>query len=402
MHIPFDHLIALNDNKKGTLYGFGILNELVIYNPSELSQVDTFISNNQGKFIFCCLNYNLKNTFLSVPCKTKDPLEFPLMHLWVPEAIVRKDGNNVNLIKGEISDKDYEKIKDFILFSNTTPESLSIQLLPKTSKQTYLKNVDLIKSHIQYGDIYEVNYCQEFFQTNTSIKNPWKLYQKISAITNSPFSAFIANNNHNVYCFSPERFLKRSGENLSSEPIKGTAPRGNSPSEDEEFKYKLLNDPKERSENIMIVDLVRNDLSKIAQKGTVKVDALCEIKSYPTVHQMVSTISCKTKTDSFLQTIKATFPMGSMTGVPKKRALELMEQYEDFNRSLYSGSIGYIDPNGDFDLNVVIRTLIQNKHTGYLSCGVGSAITIKSDADREYNECILKIEKILKALNESE
>ncbi|MDC1244897.1 anthranilate synthase component I family protein, partial [Crocinitomicaceae bacterium] len=195
---------------------------------------------------------------------------------------------------------------------------------------------------------------------------------------------------------SPERFIKKNGSNLLAQPIKGTARRGENDTEDKFLFKSLRNDPKERAENIMIVDLMRNDLSKVAEKNSVKVDELCEIYSFETVHQMISTVSCKVKKQySFVDILKATFPMGSMTGAPKIRAMELIEKYEDFKRGLYSGSVGYIAPNGDFDFNVIIRTMIHNKNLKTLSCSVGSAITIKSDAEKEFEECQIKIKKMI-------
>ena len=204
-----------------------------------------------------------------------------------------------------------------------------------------------------------------------------------------------------IFGGSPERFLKKVGTKLISEPIKGTAKRGLSKIEDDELIKSLVSDPKERAENIMIVDLVRNDLSKIATKNSVQVEELCQIYSFETVHQMISRISCDIKeSTSFTEIINATFPMGSMTGVPKIRAMELIEEHESFKRGVYSGSIGYIKPNGDFDFNVVIRSLVYNQKNNYLSCAVGGAITIHSDPEKEYEECLIKVKRILDGMNE--
>jgi para-aminobenzoate synthetase component 1 len=220
-------------------------------------------------------------------------------------------------------------------------------------------------------------------------------------MTRAPFSSYLHFGHHAVLCGSPERFLKKSGELLLTQPIKDTAPRGKDPEEDERLKEALRIDPKERSENIMIVDLVRNDLSKIAERDSVKVEELCGIYTFETVHQMISTVTCQVNQEvTFTDIIRATFPMGSMTGAPKLKAMELIESNEDFKRGLYSGSIGYIDPNGDFDFNVVIRSLLYNREEKYLSCSVGSAITTKSDPEKEYEECYFKIQRILKGMND--
>lgn len=195
--------------------------------------------------------------------------------------------------------------------------------------------------------------------------------------------------------------MNRDGNRLLSQPIKGTSRRGATPEEDEALKKELQENPKERAENIMIVDLVRNDLSKIARPKSVTVDELCGVYTFETVHQLISTVSCEVEeTTSFTDIIRATFPMGSMTGAPKVRAMELIEEYEAFKRGLYSGTIGYISPNGNFDLNVVIRTLLYNKVQKYLSCSVGGAITINSDPEKEYEECLVKVQRILDGMNQ--
>ena len=223
----------------------------------------------------------------------------------------------------------------------------------------------------------------------------------LNKITQAPFSSFFHTGDYTVFCGSPERFLKREGNTLLSEPIKGTAKRGKTGEEDDKLKNDLINDPKERAENIMIVDLVRNDLSKIATKNSVTVNDLCKIHTFETVHQMISSISCEINENTpFIDIIKATFPMGSMTGVPKIRAMELIEEHESFKRGLYSGSIGYIKPNGDFDFNVVIRSLLYNKAKKLLSCSVGGAITDLSSPEKEYEECLTKVQRILDGMNE--
>jgi para-aminobenzoate synthetase component I len=220
-------------------------------------------------------------------------------------------------------------------------------------------------------------------------------------LTKAPFSSFLQFDDFSAFCGSPERFLQKKGDVLRSEPIKGTSKRGKTDEEDEQLKNNLQNDAKERSENIMVVDLVRNDLSKIAIKDSVKVEELCALYSFKTVHQLISTITCTVEEKtSFTDIIKATFPMGSMTGVPKIKAMQIIEEFESFKRGLYSGSIGYIMPNGDFDFNVVIRSLLYNKKEKYLSCSVGGAITSLSSAQEEYKECLVKVKRILDGMNE--
>jgi para-aminobenzoate synthetase component 1 len=349
------------------------------------------------------LNYNLKNEIELIQCKNDDLLRFPLVHFWIPEFVIKIENGSRHYLKGNKTSESEELLNDFInQDKKETFLSESISFLARTNKENYLKNVVKIKSLLQQGEIYEMNYCQEYFAENIKINNPFELYFKLNTITKAPFSAFLNTENHQVFCGSPERFLQKKGIKLISQPIKGTAARGNSEKEDFANKETLQNKQKERSENIMIVDLVRNDFSKIAQKNSVKVDELCAIYSFETVHQMISTVSCEVKENtSFTDIIRATFPMGSMTGAPKLNAMKYIDELEDFSRGIYAGSIGYIEPNGDFDFNVIIRSLVFNKKDKYLSCAVGGAITILSEPEEEYAECQTKIGKIINAFNES-
>lgn len=272
----------------------------------------------------------------------------------------------------------------------------------RESKTSYIEKVNALKQQIQQGNIYEVNFCMEFYAEGILI-NPHVLFEKLMEISPMPFSCFIKYHDKYLLCASPERFLKRSGNHLISQPIKGTIKRGMNNDEDLLLKEQLKNNEKERSENVMIVDLVRNDLSRIAEKGSVKVDELFGIYSFPQWHQMISTVSCKIKPEiTFEEILKASFPMGSMTGAPKISAMKLIEKYESTKRGLYSGSVGIMLPNGDFDLNVVIRSIQYNANTGYLSFMVGSAITINADAEKEYEECLLKAKAILNVLGNPE
>ena len=184
-----------------------------------------------------------------------------------------------------------------------------------------------------------------------------------------------------------------------SQPIKGTSPRSENPFQDKANIEYLKHSLKERSENIMITDLVRNDLSKVATRGSVKVDELCGVYSFRQVHQMISTISAEMRPDkNWIDTVKATFPMGSMTGAPKVRAMQLIEKYEATKRGLYSGSVGYVSPDGDFDFNVVIRSILFNRKKGHLSYMVGSAITALANPEQEYEECLVKAAAIREVL----
>ena len=393
----------LNSNNNCGIFTFGSV--ACIYDSSELAlaKLQVFLDENKGNYIFGCLNYNLKNEIELIQCKNDDLLRFPLVHFWIPEFVIKIENGSRHYLKGNKTSESEELLNDF--FNQDKKETFlseTIKFSARTNKENYLKNVLKIKSLLQQGEIYEMNYCQEYFAENIKINNPFEMYFKLNTITKAPFSAFLNTENHQVFCGSPERFLQKKGNKLISQPIKGTAARGNSEKEDLANKETLQNKQKERSENIMIVDLVRNDFSKIAQKNSVKVDELCAIYSFETVHQMISTVSSEVKENtSFTDIIRATFPMGSMTGAPKLNAMKYIDELEDFSRGIYAGSIGYIEPNGDFDFNVIIRSLVFNKEDKYLSCAVGGAITILSEPEEEYAECQTKIGKIINAFNES-
>lgn len=333
-----------------------------------------------GKWTIPVLSYELKNQFeaLSSPNYSGyevDPIQF---------------------IQPEVMD-DFHTLNDLIVDSNANEQEISLK--PRVSKEEYLQNAKLILRHIQFGDIYELNYCIEFFAENVTI-DPIRIFQRYNAMAESPMSSYVKIDHLHIISASPERFLQRKGNVLISQPIKGTRKRMADPIADRQAIHELQSDAKERAENIMIVDLVRNDLSRIATKNSVHVDELCKIYSFNTVHQSISTVRCELKDNpDFLEILRATFPMGSMTGAPKVRAMELIDQYEANQRGIYSGSVGYIHPNGDFDMNVMIRTIVYDEKKKYLSFMVGSALTAGADPEKEYEECLVKAEAMIKSLN---
>ena len=392
----------LNSNDGTGILGFGGETVFRHSGTGTISLIEKMISENSGSYIFGALSYDLKNEIYPLNSENTDRSQFPDILFFIPQYVVRFEREKYRFIQGT-PDSD---ALDFLnkLIEEETDQGFFQQhfsFQETLTKEEYITQVESLRSHIQRGDIYEVNFCQEFFAENCDIKDKLDTYFKLNAITKAPFSSFFSCEEFTVFCGSPERYIKKEGSRLISQPIKGTAPRKEDPMEDEDQKFKLFNDPKERSENVMIVDLVRNDLSKVAQKNSVKVDELFGIYSFETVHQMISTISCELKENvSFTDILRAAFPMGSMTGAPKLRAMQLIESHENFKRGLYSGSIGYIDPKGDFDFNVVIRTVIHNQITRTLSCSVGSAITISSDPEKEFEECQIKVGRIIRAFNE--
>ncbi len=361
------------------------------------------IEENNWKIGF--VSYDYKNSIEQLTSQGIDDIGFPEEFFFTPQLIIEFSELELEI---SYNNQVYNEAALIHLLNNLNLQQLedkqvtSIKILPRITKDEYLQHVSKLKEHIQQGDIYEVNYCQEFYAHQVQL-NPTNTYFKLNKKSPTPFSCFVKFNDKYLLCASPERFMSKTGNKLISQPIKGTIKRGATIVEDEVLKQQLKNDPKERSENIMIVDLVRNDLAKIAQRNSVKVDELCEIYTFPQVHQMISTISAELKKEvDFKQIIHALFPMGSMTGAPKIRAMELIEHYETSKRGLYSGTVGFIKPNGDFDFNVVIRSILYNASSKNLSYFVGGAITSLSVPEKEYEECLLKAKAINEVLSSND
>ena len=392
--------IYLNSNDGSGLIGVGDKSHLIFDAKSDLEELDDFVRNHKGEYIFFSLSYDLKNKFEDLESKNEDNIDFPLAILWCPEYVLEQKEDELTFLKGESKEVILGKVLDF-LKEEDNAFRIEKPLKARTSKEGYLNNVRQLKNELQYGNIYEVNYCQEFFAEDIVVDNANALYHKVNKLTKAPFSCYWNFKDHIVISGSPERFIRKTGSKLISQPIKGTIKRGKNDAEDKELVQQLKNDPKERAENVMIVDLVRNDLSRIATKGSVSVEELFGIYTFETVHQMISTIACVIEPDlKFSELLRALFPMGSMTGAPKVSAMNLIEKHEDFKRGIYSGSIGYMDPKGDFDMNVIIRSLVYSKKNKYLSCSVGGAITIQSIPESEYEECFTKVNAILTGIRE--
>lgn len=352
-------------------------------------------------WLFGYLSYDLKNDTEDLKSSNYDGLHFPDLYFFQPKKIFLIKGNTIELQYLRLCDNemnaDYSEICNEIV--KDSDSSSEIQIKQRISKEDYLDKVSEMLQHIQRGDIYEANFCIEFYAENAEI-DPIAKFSKLNAISKPPFAAFFKNNKHFLLSASPERYLKKNGHTVISQPIKGTARRFEDLDEDQNSKEMLVNDPKERSENIMIVDLVRNDLSRTAQKGSVKVTELCAIYSFLQVHQMISTITSELDIQySATELLKTTFPMGSMTGAPKISALKIIENLEETKRGLYSGAIGYFMPNGDFDFNVVIRSILYNSQNRYVSFSVGSAITSLAIPENEYQECLLKAKAMFTVLS---
>lgn len=326
----------------------------------------------------CFLNYDLKNNFEKFDYKKNNPLQFSnQLYVEVEKTIPLSE----------------------LIFDNNSDNCTPINLQQTVSKEEYIQNVNAIKKHIQAGDIYEINYCITFEAFDVAI-NPIEIYEKLNTISGASYSALAKLNQQYIICSSPELYLSKRGNQLITKPIKGTAKRGKVQEDDVIIREELQSNLKERNENVMIVDVARNDLSRVAAKGSVSVNKLYDIESYQQVHQMVSTVACEIKENIvFSDIIQATFPMASMTGAPKIRAMQLIDEFELYNRGPYSGALGYINKNNDFDLNVLIRSIFYDEEKRYLSFTVGSAITSLCNAEDEYNECLLKANAMIAVLN---
>ncbi len=389
------HLFFFPEHQNGPLLGIGVQQEFICRHPNQFEELQSFLDANQECYVFGALSYELKNCFEQLDSCNPEHIAFPLAHFWIPAALF-KTSPTIQLIAGSSHTSYMKDANDILQKISCNDTKLTFDFKERTTKESYFERFAQVKNALQQGNIYELNYCQEFYAEDAHIEDPFSLFSKLHKLTNAPHAAFVQTPEHFVFCASPERFLEKNGQILRSEPIKGTAPRAQEPSLDSLYAEQLKTDPKERAENIMIVDLVRNDLAQLAQKASVKVDELCEIYSFNTVHQMISKISCQLKPDvNFSQILKSCFPMGSMTGAPKIAAMQQIDKIEDFQRGLYSGSIGLIEPNGNFNFNVVIRSLLYNRENNYLSCAVGSAITIAAEPEKEYQECLLKANKLI-------
>lgn len=373
-------------------------NEEIVSNSDSFNKLKDFSEANKD-WLFGFMAYDLKNEIENLVSENLDNISLPSMNFFRPRYVFIKKEEEIELHHNN-EDKPEDIINDIL---NTeipvSKESPKCNLKPRISRSEYLAMLDKVLYHIKRGDIYEINFCQEFFDDNADI-DPYLVYMRLKEVSPVPFGGFYRFGDKYILCASPERYLKKEGQKLISQPIKGTAKRGKDKEEDESIISELKNNPKERAENIMITDLVRNDLSHTAEKGSVRVEELCGIYTYPQVHQMISTISSELRKDiHWTEAIRTSWPMGSMTGAPKLRAMQLIEEFETTKRGLYSGSIGYISPEGDFDFNVIIRSLLYNTENSYLSCIFGGAITMQSNPENEYDECLLKAKAIKQVFN---
>ena len=356
-------------------------------------------------YIFGYISYDVKNDVERLSSNNYDGLDFADLYFFQPQKLIFIKGKNIEfhylkMVDDEI-ESDFNTICTTKITSTPSDSDEKIKIKLRIHKDEYYLKVHTILDHIKRGDLYEANFCQEFYAENASI-NPVEVYKHLNDISEPPFASFLKMDHQYALCASPERYLKKQGLKIISQPIKGTAKRLISAIDDDKIAADLSRDIKERAENVMIVDLVRNDLSKTAKIATVKVEELCKVYSFKQVHQMISTVVSEIDTTTHpIETLRSTFPMGSMTGAPKVSAMKIIEKLEETKRGLYSGTIGYFTPENDFDFNVVIRSILYNEEKKYISYSVGGAITEKSIVEKEYEECLLKAKAMKYVLQNS-
>jgi len=397
-----DQLLYLNGNDHDTLYGsfpkklfVGSYKKIVSHEES-FNKLDELLINKD--WIYGYFSYELKDEIEQLTSDNPRTIPVPHLSFAIPETIITFEGKEILISSLKDPDIIFEEIESTPIFP---VDNLTEVDKPKsrTTKSRYIQNVKNIREAIVEGDFYEMNYCIEYF-AKTRFFDPVHSFEKLNRLSPMPFSALMKFNDTFLLCASPERFLKKKGNKIISQPIKGTIRRSYDKQEDEGLKNELSKSEKERAENLMIVDLVRNDLARSAKTGTVKVEELFGIYTFKRIHQMISTVSSEYNSEfPITDIIKNAFPMGSMTGAPKIRVMKEIEKLEESARGIYSGSVGFFTPEGDFDLNVVIRSIVYNKTSGHVSFHVGSAITYDSDPEYEYNECLLKAETLFEALS---
>ncbi len=383
-------------SKFDLLIAFGTKDLLEInLNDDSFSALKKF-RNTNNDYIFGGLSYELKNEIEDLNSKNQDSLNFPSLFFFAPLHLLIIKDNILQIISAD--EKNILKLIDDTIVEEDLND-LEVNLKARLAKPDYKKTFLEIKNEISLGNIYETNFCMEFYDDNCTI-SPVDIFKKLNTKSPTPFANFFKWKDKYIISATPERFLAKRNQKIISQPIKGTAKRSENIIEDSKIKQNLYHHPKERQENVMIVDLVRNDLTKFAIKGTVSVEELFGVYSFKQVHQMISTVVCEIdyRTDN-IDVIKSCFPMGSMTGAPKIKAMQLMDHYENSKRGMYAGAIGYFDNENDFDFNVIIRSILYNSTNNYLSFHVGSAITNDAEPEKEYEECLLKMKAILEVLS---
>ncbi|MFY7708672.1 MAG: anthranilate synthase component I family protein [Flavobacteriales bacterium] len=367
------------------LFGFGAQDFIDLKSGLPVELLDIIMGS--GKYWMGYLNYDLKNKVENLDSRNPHPMGFSDAFFFVPQLLLRfsEEGG-----LEEVYNSSGISWQKYMVFFDKKNDGKPRTWTPLQSKEKYIESVEKLKYHIQRGDIYEINFCQAF-ETDWHGADGWSVFSKVFEATEAPYSAYLRHGHRHICCGSPELFLKKYDNVLVSSPIKGTIRRGKEKKEDDELKEQLYNDPKERAENVMIVDLVRNDMSRIADDDSVWVDELWALHTFKTVHHLISRISCEIQEAvTFSDIVKAMFPMGSMTGAPKVNAMKFADELEAVSRGVYSGSIGIVRPDSSFEFNVVIRALLLDEHLKKAMVHVGGAITDMCDPEKEYEETLLK------------
>lgn len=391
-----------NSSERQAYLAWGRKNAFVLNenNASEIEQLNVWLKEKTLP-VFGYVSYEAKKLFEKNAYFNSCSDGSDLLYFFEPEHIWKEE-NGTWICLTEEQPNERSVIEDFLsnyknIEQSSHEEKLVFEMLE--TKDSYIEKIERILVNIQRGDYYETNFCMPL-QAKGLIHDTFAHFSKMNNATEAPHAVYFNGHNLQLLCTSPERFLQKNGNTLISQPIKGTIKRGSNSAEDEENKTLLRTSKKERSENIMIVDLVRNDLSRIATKASVNVKSLCELHTFKTLHHLISTIEAKLPSNiTFTQILAATFPMGSMTGAPKISAVQHMEKLEVLDRGMYSGTFGVIEPNGNFDFNVIIRSAVYNKEKKQTTIKVGSAITHASNAESEYDECLLKAASTLSIFN---
>jgi para-aminobenzoate synthetase component I len=369
------------------LVGLGSRSEFRHSSLASVSKLKNWLDHSQD-LVMGWFSYDLKNVVEQLWSRHVSSPPFALYHFVVPEHILMLNEGQWSIYYHG------DKLPALPAFSEKGC-SLSLGKPHLPDRERYVRQAESILRHIQLGDIYEANLCVRG-TVDSAVIDPALLFEQMTKESGSPFSCRVACDGQHLLSASPERFMTKTGKKVVSQPMKGTNRRK---PDNEAAMLALAEDQKERIENIMITDLVRNDLSRHAAKGSVRLEQLCEVFPFQHVNQMVSTVSCELKDGAHpLDMILGAFPMGSMTGAPKVRAMQLIDEHEDFARGLFSGSVGYFTPELDFDFNVTIRSILYDEHRKKLSFPTGSAITAASNPDLEFEECMLKAESTLKML----
>lgn len=387
--LDWNELLSLPNTTKplkfSKLIGSGIFSELIGHSKSDIEKLRKWLTQ-QNDVVLGYFNYDFKNCLEELSSNNPDYIGLPSFHFFVPKDVFLLTEEGWVCYSHGSTQEEKPASKEQTQLGTE---------LNSVSKEMYCHQVENLQQHIQFGDIYEVNYCVQHGFENTVVE-PYRLYKELQENSPAPFSCFVADNGKYLMSSSPERFMRKEGNRVISQPMKGTNRRT---SDNEKQKEELRNNAKEVAENVMITDLVRNDLSRSAKKGTVQVDELCGVYEFEHVNTMISTVSAELREDVHpLDALLNAFPMGSMTGAPKIRAMELIDQFEDFSRGLYSGAVGYFTPDLDFDFSVVIRSILYNEEKQIVTFPTGGAITINSDPEKEYEECMLKAEAMRNVL----